>query len=100
DLSEDLERFHFNKGVARLRELSNALFDFTPASPADAAVAREAVDAVIRLIGPMTPHLGEELWRMAGHDGLLAEQPWPDFDPTLVTVNTITLPVQVNGKVR
>ncbi|WP_372054789.1 leucine--tRNA ligase [Tistrella mobilis] len=100
DLSEDLERFHFNKGVARLRELSNALFDFTPASPADAAVAREAVDAVIRLIGPMTPHLGEELWRMAGHDGLLAEQPWPDFDPALVTVDTVTLPVQVNGKVR
>ncbi|WP_372002988.1 leucine--tRNA ligase [Tistrella mobilis] len=100
DLSEDLERFHFNKGVARLRELSNALFDFTPASPADTAVAREAVDAVIRLIGPMTPHLGEELWRMAGHDGLLAEQPWPDFDPALVTVDTVTLPVQVNGKVR
>jgi leucyl-tRNA synthetase len=48
----------------------------------------------------MTPHLGEELWRMAGHDGLLAEQPWPVFDPTLVTVDTITLPVQVNGKVR
>ncbi|GGB46462.1 leucine--tRNA ligase [Tistrella bauzanensis] len=102
DLSDDLERFHFNKAVARLRALSNTLFDFTPLADnaTDAAVAREVLDAVIGLIGPMTPHLGEELWALAGHDGLLANQAWPDFDPALVTVDTITLPVQVNGKVR
>ncbi|MEN2977292.1 leucine--tRNA ligase [Tistrella bauzanensis] len=102
DLSDDLERFHFNKAVARLRALSNTLFDFTPLADnaTDAAVAREVLDAVIGLIGPMTPHLGEELWAVAGHDGLLANQAWPDFDPALVTVDTITLPVQVNGKVR
>jgi leucyl-tRNA synthetase len=48
----------------------------------------------------MMPHLAEECWTALGHDGLVAEQPWPVFDPALVIDDTITLPVQVNGKKR
>jgi len=63
-------------------------------------VMREGVEAAVRLIGPMMPHLGEELWRALGHERLLADEPWPAADPALVVEETVTVAVQVNGKLR
>jgi leucyl-tRNA synthetase len=52
------------------------------------------------MIAPMMPHLAEECWAALGGQGLVAEQPWPTFDPALIVENEITYPVQLNGKKR
>ncbi len=96
----DLERFHFNRAVARIRELTNALSELDPKTPAAGWVLREGLEALVRLIGPMTPHIAEELWSRLGHETLLADTPWPEADPALVADDTVTIAVQVNGKLR
>ena len=97
-VTEDLEQFRFNRGVARLRELSNHLE--TVAGTVDGTVLREALEALTILIGLMMPHLAEELWRLMGHEALLIDQAWPVADPNLVRDDTVKLAVQVNGKLR
>jgi len=99
-VGEDIERFHFNKGVARLYELTNAIEAFEPVSAEDSWALRETLDIFVRLVGPMTPHLGEELWQLLGGQGLLADAPWPVPEPALLADDEVTLAVQVNGKLR
>ncbi len=98
----DLERFHFNRAVARIRELTNALAEALPAAgdAAMAAACREGVEIAVRLIAPMTPHLAESCWRRLGGEGLLADRPWPEADPARLVADRVILPVQVNGKLR
>ena len=96
----DLEKFRFNRAVARIYELTNTLSGFKPASESDRAVLREALEMLVRLIGPMMPHLAEELWHGLGHETLLADEPWPAADRALVADEQVTLAVQVNGKKR
>ncbi len=100
-ITGDLERFHFNRAVARVRELTNALADALPATaPAMAAAYREGIETAVRLIAPMTPHLAESCWRRLGGEGLLSDQPWPTADPARLVEDIVVLPVQVNGKLR
>ena len=103
-VGEDIERLGFNKAVARLYELVNVLSpQVAGASDADAATKsalREAVEALVRMIAPMMPHLAEECWAALDAKGLVANQPWPEFDPALVVDDEIVLPVQINGKKR
>ncbi|MEQ8696770.1 MAG: class I tRNA ligase family protein, partial [Bauldia litoralis] len=99
-VGEDFERFHFNRAVARVRELTNALADFAPSGPAGAWVLREGLETVAQLINPMTPHLGEELWEKLGHTGMLVDTAWPEADPALLIDDTVTVAVQVNGRLR
>ena len=99
-VTDDLDKFRFNRAVARIRELTNALEEL-PASEAGAPeVLREGLEIVARLIGPMMPHLAEEMWEALGGEGLLAEQPWPVADPQLTRDEQVTVAVQVNGKLR
>ena len=63
--------------MALVRELSNALEPFAPRNGAERALQREALETVVVLLGPMVPHLAEELWQALGHAGLLVETPWP-----------------------
>lgn len=95
-VSEDLEAFHMNKAVARIREYSNAI----EKSIKNGDNPREAIEILIKLINPMAPHLAEELWAMLGHTGLLVNEAWPKPDPALLTAETVTIGVQVNGKMR
>jgi leucyl-tRNA synthetase len=97
-VTDALEHFRFNSAVARIRELSNGLEE--TAATDDPAVLREALEVLVVLIGPMLPHLAEELWHHLGHETLLVDQPWPVADPALVTDDRVTLAVQVNGKLR
>ena len=100
-MTGDLERFHFNRAVARVRALTNALADALPAAdPAMAAACREGIETAVRLIAPMTPHLAESCWRRLGGEGLLADRPWPAADPARLTEDIVVLPVQVNGRRR
>ena len=85
-------------------ELVNALYQLEPKTDADRAAVREALVALAALLAPFAPHAAEELWHevlgAAGRDRLLAEEPWPAFDPALVVADTVTIAVQVNGKLR
>ena len=98
NVSADLDKFHFNKAVARVRELTNLLEDLDGAG--DGWVLREGLETVARLIGPMMPHLAEELWQRLGHETLVAETPWPEVDDSLLEEDTVIVAVQVNGKLR
>jgi leucyl-tRNA synthetase len=97
----ELERLHFNKAVALIRELSNAVEAFVPATPAEQALTREALEALVVMLGPMVPHLAEELWQLLGHEGrLLVDTRWPEADPAWITADTVMIAIQVNGKRR
>jgi leucyl-tRNA synthetase len=106
EVGEDIERLRFNRCVAHIYELTNALTDAldeieTADVPADLRGAfGEAADILVQLFAPMMPHLAEECWVELGHADLVAEAPWPVADRTLVIENMLSLPVQVNGKKR
>ncbi|WP_417519879.1 leucine--tRNA ligase [Minwuia sp.] len=93
----DLERFHFNRGVARVHELTNAA---EKASETDRAERRFAVETIVRLMAPMTPHFAEEAWKTLGGDGLAVDIAWPEADPALIVDETVAIAVQVMGKKR
>jgi leucyl-tRNA synthetase len=61
---------------------------------------REGLERLAQLLGPMMPHLAEEMWERLGHEGLVADQPWPEADPDLARDEQVTIAVQVNGKLR
>ena len=99
-VTDDLDKFRFNRAVARIRELTNALDELPAAEPGACEVLREGLETLARLLGPMMPHLAEEMWQELDGSGLLADQPWPVFDPDLTRDEQVTLAVQVNGKLR
>jgi leucyl-tRNA synthetase len=96
----DLENFSLNKAVARCRELTNAIEAFKPANDADRWALREAYEIQTQLLAPMLPHLAEEMWELLGHTTWLAETPWPIADAALLEDSTVTVAVQINGKLR
>jgi leucyl-tRNA synthetase len=63
-------------------------------------VLKEAVEALVAMLSPFSPHMADDLWQKLGHPGFLVNGPWPAFDPTIAKEDEITLAVQVNGKVR
>jgi leucyl-tRNA synthetase len=99
-VSQELERFHFNKAVALIRELSNRVELFDAGDPAAPALLRETLDTLVLLLGPMVPHIAEELWQRLGHRALLAETAWPGADPAWLAEDRVTIAVQVNGRLR
>jgi leucyl-tRNA synthetase len=98
-VGNDIEAFRFNKAVARIHELANRLGEPVSGDGAD-FVLREACEALTKLVGPMMPHLAEELWQRLGHETLLAVEPWPEADPALLIENSVTVAIQVQGKLR
>jgi len=96
EMTHDLDKFHFNKAVARLRELSNALEEFR----GDGMVLREGLETLVRLMSPLMPHIAEELWLSLGHKGLLIDEPWPVAETGLLINDVVTIAIQVNGKLR
>ncbi|MEE2746244.1 MAG: leucine--tRNA ligase [Pseudomonadota bacterium] len=96
----DIERFHFNKAIARIRELTNVLDTIDPKQKKASQIYRAGMETVTLLIGPMLPHLAEEMWKALGHKRLVAEIPWPLFDSSLIEEDNVTIAIQVNGKLR
>jgi leucyl-tRNA synthetase len=90
---EDLDELRFNTAIAKLIELTNALTPLPVAS-------REAVEPLVLMLAPFAPHLAEELWQKLGHAASLTYTDFPVADPAQLVAESITYPVQVNGKVR
>ncbi|MGQ4274301.1 leucine--tRNA ligase [Terrihabitans sp. B22-R8] len=105
-VDEDIDRLRFNRCVAHIYEFTNtlagALQKLREGKGAQdlAVAAREAAGILVQLVAPMMPHLAEECWSALGHQGLVAEAPWPKADAGLVAADVVTLAVQVNGKRR
>jgi leucyl-tRNA synthetase len=120
-LTDDLyPRVHLNTAISGLMELTNELYAFgdqtglyrpgrrsdadgalaVEATPGTLAVAREAVEALVLMLSPFAPHMAEELWEKLGHTGGVVAAGWPVFDAAAARAEELTLPVQVNGKVR
>ncbi|WP_433302643.1 leucine--tRNA ligase [Actinoplanes sp. CA-030573] len=90
---EDMDELRFNTAIAKLIELTNALTPLPVAS-------REAIEPLVLMVSPFAPHLAEELWSKLGHEGTLAYVDFPVADPAHLKAESITYPVQINGKVR
>jgi leucyl-tRNA synthetase len=99
-VSEDLESFSFNTAVAALMELRNALSEAQRARNASHEAWQEAVEQLLLLLAPVAPFITEELWQRRGRPYSIHQQPWPTWDPEIARYETVTLVVQVNGKVR
>jgi leucyl-tRNA synthetase len=104
-VSEDIERLRFNVAIAHIYEFANTFqgslssIETEPAADYRWAV-REAADTLVQLFHPMMPHLAEECWAALGHKTLVASSPWPAVEPSLLVEDSITLPIQINGKKR
>ncbi|OHT18059.1 leucine--tRNA ligase [Edaphosphingomonas haloaromaticamans] len=94
-VAEDVEALSFNKAVAKLYELANAIEKAQPSASRDFAVR-----TIVRLVAPMVPHLAEEAWSLLGETGLVADAPWPEADPALLVDDEVTIAIQINGKLR
>ncbi|RMZ54707.1 hypothetical protein APUTEX25_003085 [Auxenochlorella protothecoides] len=92
-ITEDTEAMRFNTAIAAMMEAVNAAYKWD-------ACPRPLFETLVLLLAPYAPHIAEELWQRLGHEGSLAYASWPAFDPSLVQVDSLKLPVQVNGRVR
>ena len=95
-VGKGIDGFLFNTSIARLYAFTNTLAK----SPAGAATKKQAMKVMAQLMSPMTPHLAEEVWARLGGTGLVADAPWPVADAAMLVDDSVTLPIQVNGKRR
>ncbi|MBU1617203.1 MAG: leucine--tRNA ligase [Candidatus Margulisbacteria bacterium] len=91
-VTKDIDCFSFNTAIAKLMELTNTMYEF--------GSTQEGSKALLLLLSPFAPHLTEELWHQLGNKESIHKQPWPKYDPELVKENEMTIPIQVNGKLR
>ncbi|MEO5830083.1 MAG: leucine--tRNA ligase [Rhodanobacter sp.] len=101
-VSDDFGRRHaFNTAIASLMELLNALGKFNDQSEQGRAVRHEALEAMVLLLNPVVPHVSHALWQVLGHpESVLEDQKWPVVDRAALVRDTLTLAVQINGKLR
>jgi leucyl-tRNA synthetase len=109
-VTEDIEKLHFNVCVAHIYEFANTLSEVIGEIGSDGGSAHfesdfawavgEAVNVLVQLFHPMMPHLAEECWAALGHDTLVAEAAWPEVERALLIEESVTLPVQINGRKR
>ena len=100
-VSDDVgRRYNFNTGIAAIMELMKTLQKLDLTQAGSRSVALEAMDAMIRMLSPMAPHMTQALWSQFGNDGLVIDASWPVADQSALVADTLLMVVQVNGKVR
>lgn len=103
-VTEDIDRFAFNTAIAQLMTCMNALNDLTRGGVADDRAMvlsiSEAIESLVLILAPIAPHSADELWESLGQAGFTYHQPWPTFEAALTVDDTVTIAVQVNGKLR
>ena len=99
-VTQDIDNFQFNTMIARLIEFTNELMKLRNQPVAKTVVWREAAETLTLLMAPSTPYVAEEMWARLGNEFSVHQQEWPVFDEKLAAVETVEIPVQVNGKVR
>ncbi|AVF03672.1 MULTISPECIES: leucine--tRNA ligase [Devosia] len=101
-VAQDIEGLGFNRAVARIYELTNALVKAKEGKAAAdlAPTLRDGVEKLVQLINLMMPHLAESCWEVLGKQGLVADARWPEVDPAMLVDDEVTLPIQINGKRR
>ncbi len=102
-VTEDIDkRFRFNTAIAAMMELINDLYKAKEVAKdaEEAAVLKYSIEHLIIMLSPFVPHIADELWETIGLSGRLFEHPWPEFDPTWAQDSSVTIAVQVNGKLR
>jgi leucyl-tRNA synthetase len=92
-VGEDIEAFKFNTAIAAMMELTNACYKYDD-------LPRDLIERFALILSPICPHIAEEIWSLLGNTQTLAYEPWPTYDPALVVDTTITIIIQVNGKLR
>lgn len=101
EVTRDADNFQFNTSIARLMELLNALQDYLKTDQVKVDLIYQTVSDYLRLLAPFAPHFAEELWEMIGHkETSIFYEDWPVFDEEVLILDTIEIPVQVNGKMR
>ena len=100
-VTEDIEnRFNFNTAISAIMELSNQLGAYRDHPRPHAGVVREAVETLLLLLSPFSPHICEELWHMIGHENSICLMSWPKYDKDALVQSEVEMVVQINGKVR
>jgi leucyl-tRNA synthetase len=92
-VTDDTEALQFNTAISAMMELVNAAYK-------EERVTRASIETLLLMVGAYAPHLGEELWSILGHAESLAYEPWPTYDAALIVEDSVTVSVQVNGKLR
>ncbi|HBE07407.1 MAG TPA: leucine--tRNA ligase [Firmicutes bacterium] len=95
EVTERFDSFRFNTGIAQMMAYLNTI-----SAEGDNKADRTSLAALIKLIAPMAPHIAEELWQMTGHTGSVFESGWPVYDPALLVEETVTIVIQINGRVK
>lgn len=96
NVTQDFEKFHFNKAIARIRELTNYLFSNKLAT----STYKLGLETILQLLNPITPHITEELWKNLGNDNMLVDLKWPIANKDYLVNDITVVAVQVNGKMR
>jgi leucyl-tRNA synthetase len=96
-VTADIERFSFNTAIAKLMELTNVFYEF---KDSDLGSLKFEIGCLLKMLSPFAPHLAEELWNQLGNKESICKEPWPAHDPELAKESELTIPVQVNGKLR
>ncbi|MGB1091442.1 MAG: leucine--tRNA ligase, partial [Oceanobacter sp.] len=100
-VSDDIgRRYNFNTGIAAVMELMKTLTKLDLGQESSRSVALESIDAIIRMLSPMAPHMAQELWQQFGNEGLVIDAPWPAVDESALVSDSLQLIIQVNGKLR
>ncbi|MFA5144153.1 MAG: leucine--tRNA ligase [Candidatus Omnitrophota bacterium] len=101
-VTEDLDGgFHFNTAISAIMELVNQTYDSVVHGPqSEDNVVNEAVETIVILLSPFVPHIAEEMWQRLGKESTIFKSKWPSYDKAAIVENVLTIPVQVNGKLR
>ena len=99
-VTRDFEAFSFNTAISRLQELVNQAYRYRTVGGGHPQVLHELIEALLKMLAPFAPYISEEQWHRLGHERSIHEERWPDYDEDLAAGRTVTMVVQVNGKVR